>query len=202
VLPLANFFPSCVYLSQDADDVVLVEQTLGGDQRAFELLIERHQRALFTVAARMLGSRDEAADATQNAFVRVYQHLGSYDPRHRFYSWIYRILVNECLNVLRGRRSSNEPADAQVDPADGPLEALQASERRRHVQQALLALPADLRAVIVLRHYAGLSYEEIGEAVGGLPVKTVKSRLYTARQRLGQLLFGWHDDAQTFRRRD
>jgi RNA polymerase sigma-70 factor (ECF subfamily) len=191
-----------VYLSQDTDDVVLVERTLGGDQRAFELLVERHQRALFTVAARMLGNRDEAADATQNAFVRVYQHLGSYDPRHRFYSWIYRILVNECLNVLRGRRNSNEPAETQVDPSDGPLEVLEASERRWHVQQALLALPPDLRAVIVLRHYAGLSYEEIGEAVGGLPVKTVKSRLYTARQRLGQLLFGWQDDTQTFKRRD
>ena len=191
-----------MYLSQDADDVVLVEQSLAGDQRAFERLIERHQRALFTVAARMLGSRDEAADATQNAFVRVYEHLGSYDPQRRFYSWIYRILVNECLNVLRGRRDSNERVETQVNPSDGPLETLQAAERRRHVQQALLALPAELRAVIVLRHYAGLSYEEIGQAVGDLPVKTVKSRLYTARQRLGHLLFGWQHDAQVSRRRD
>jgi RNA polymerase sigma-70 factor (ECF subfamily) len=189
-----------VYLSQDADDAALVERSLGGDQRAFECLVERHQRALFTVAARMLGSRDDAADATQNAFVRVYQHLGSYDPRHRFYSWIYRILVNECLNVLRGRRNSNEPAETQIDLAAGPLEALQASERREHVQRALLSLPPELRAVIVLRHYAGLSYEEIGEAVGGLPVKTVKSRLYAARQRLGQLLFGWQHEAQVSRR--
>ena len=191
-----------MYLSQDADDVALIERSLNGDQRAFELLIERHQRVLFTVAARMLGNRDDAADATQNAFVRVYQHLGSYDPRHRFYSWIYRILVNECLNVLRRRRNANEPAETQVDLSGGPLEALQASERRRHVQRALLALPPELRAVIVLRHYAGLSYEEIGEAVGGLPVKTVKSRLYTARQRLGQLLFGWQHDAQGSGRRD
>jgi RNA polymerase sigma-70 factor (ECF subfamily) len=191
-----------VYLSQDADDVALIERSLNGDQRAFELLIERHQRVLFTVAARMLGNRDDAADATQNAFVRVYQHLSTYDPRHRFYSWIYRILVNECLNVLRGRRNSNEPAETQVDLSAGPLEALQASERRQHVQRALLALPPELRAVIVLRHYAGLSYEEIGEAVGGLPVKTVKSRLYTARQQLGRLLFGWQHDVQGSGRRD
>ena len=180
-----------MYLSQDVEDAALVSRCLDGDHRAFELLVERHQRALFTVAARMLGNRDDAADATQNAFVRVYQNLGTYDPHHRFFSWIYRILVNECLNVLRGRRPSDESAEAQIDLSGGPLEALQASERRQQVQRALLMLPPDLRAVIVLRHYAGLSYEEIGEAVGGLPAKTVKSRLYSARQRLGQLLFGW-----------
>ena len=180
-----------MYLPQDVEDAALVTRSLAGDQRAFELLVERHHRALFTVAARKLGSRDDAADATQNAFVRVYQNLGTYDPRYRFFSWIYRILVNECLNVLRGRRPSDEPADTQIDLSGGPLEALQASERRQQVQRALLALSPDLRAVIVLRHYAGLSYEEIGEALGGLPAKTVKSRLYTARQRLGQLLFGW-----------
>jgi len=181
-----------VYLSQDVEDAALVDRCLSGDQRAFESLVERHQRALFNVAARMLGNRDDAADATQNAFVRVYQHLGSFDPHHRFFSWIFRILVNECLNVLRSRRPVDAWTEPQADTAAGPLEALQASERRQQVQRALMALQPDLRAVIVLRHYAGLSYEEIGEAVGGLPVKTVKSRLYTARQRLGQSLLGWH----------
>ncbi len=137
----------------------------------------------------MLGNRDDAADATQNAFVRVYENLGSYDPRYRFFSWIYRILVNECLNTLRARRGTEGPVDL-IDTADGPLEALEAAERRELVQQALMALQPELRVVIVLRHYTGLSYEEIGEAVGGLPVKTVKSRLYSARQRLAQMLLG------------
>jgi RNA polymerase sigma-70 factor (ECF subfamily) len=178
-----------VYLPQDVEDAALVERCLGGDQRAFEALVLRHQRSLFTVAARMLGSRDDAADATQNAFVRVYQNLGSYDPRYRFFSWIYRILVNECLNTLRARRGTEGPVES-IDTTDGPLEALEAAERRRLVQQALMALQPELRVVIVLRHYTGLSYEEIGEAVGGLPVKTVKSRLYSARQRLAQLLLG------------
>lgn len=180
-----------MYLSQDVEDAALVQRILGGDQRAFAELVQRHQRPLFTVAARMLGNREDAADATQNAFVRVYQNLGSYDPQYRFFSWIYRILVNECLNALRARHGSEALSDAQVNVGDGPFEALRASERREQVQRALLALPADLRAVIVLRHYAGLSYEEIGQAVGGLPAKTVKSRLYAARQRLGRLLLGW-----------
>jgi RNA polymerase sigma-70 factor, ECF subfamily len=178
-----------VYLPQDVEDAALVERCLGGEQRAFEALVQRHQRSLFTVAARMLGSRDDAADATQNAFVRVYENLGSYDPRHRFFSWIYRILVNECLNTLRARRGTEGLVDS-IDTADGPLEALEAAERRGRVQRALMTLQPDLRVVIVLRHYTGLSYEEIGEAVGGLPVKTVKSRLYSARQRLAQLLLG------------
>jgi RNA polymerase sigma-70 factor (ECF subfamily) len=180
-----------VYLSQDVEDAALVQRVLGGDQRAFATLVERHQRPLFTVAARILGNRDDAADATQNAFVRVYQNLGSYDPQHKFFSWIYRILVNECLNAVRARHGSEVLSEAQVNLGDGPFETLRASERREQVQRALLALPPDLRAVIVLRHYAGLSYEEIGEAVGGVPAKTVKSRLYAARQRLGRLLLGW-----------
>jgi RNA polymerase sigma-70 factor (ECF subfamily) len=77
-----------------------------------------------------------------------------------------------------------------IDTTDGPLEVLEAAERRALVQQALMALQPELRVVVVLRHYTGLSYEEIGEALGGLPAKTVKSRLYSARQRLGQLLLG------------
>lgn len=180
-----------MYLSQDVEDAALVERSLGGDQRAFEALVQRHQRVLFTVAIRMLGNRDDAADAAQNAFVRAYQNLGTYDPTRRFFSWIYRILVNECLNTIRARRPEDAGAGEEPAAASGPLDTLEAAERRDHVQRALLSLTPELRAVIVLRHYAGLSYEEIGEAIGGLPARTVKSRLYSARQRLGQLLLGW-----------
>jgi RNA polymerase sigma-70 factor (ECF subfamily) len=179
-----------VYLSQDAEDAALVGRCLGGDQRAFETLIERYKRPLFNVAARMLGTREDAEDALQNALIRIYQNLSAFRSDHRFFSWIYRAVVNECLNTIRARKHGDEGPGHDGTARGGPLDALEAHERRDAVQHALLALSPDLRTAVVLRHYAGLSYEEIAETVG-IPVKTVKSRLYTARQRLGQALLQW-----------
>jgi RNA polymerase sigma-70 factor, ECF subfamily len=187
----ANFPRGQVYLSQDAEDAALVGRVLAGDIAAFELLVERYQKPLFNVAARMLGSREDAADATQNALVRIYQNLQGFDPGRRFFSWSYRILVNECLNVLRARRVTVDADETTIAPA--ALEQIAAGERRTAVQRALMELAPELRAVVVLRHYGGLSYEQMSDALGGVPVKTVKSRLHTARQRLGRKLLGWQE---------
>ncbi len=178
-----------MYLLRDADDAALVSRSMTGDAAAFEALIARHQRALFTVAYRMLGNRDDARDAVQTTLVKTYEHLASFDPRHRFFSWIYRILMNECLNVRRGRRP--EDVLSPILAAHGtPYETAAAHERATQVQSALLKLTPDYRAVITLRHFGELSYDEMSAALG-IPVKTVKSRLHTARQRLGEHLLGW-----------
>jgi RNA polymerase sigma-70 factor, ECF subfamily len=179
-----------VSLVQDvARDKALVAQCLGGDTSAFRPLVERYQRVLFTVAVRMLDDEAEAADAVQNAFVRAYEKLDRYDPAHKFFSWLYRILVNECLNVRRSRRRF-EPLSAAMPSAEDPQRAAQQGETRVRIQEALARLPGDYREVIVLRHFADLSYQEMAAALG-IPEKTVKSRLYSARQRLGELLLGW-----------
>jgi len=173
----------------DDPDSVLVERCLAGDTESFRPLVERYQRVLFSVAVRMLGDREDAADAAQTAFLRAYEKLASYDRRSKFFSWLYRILVNECLNVRRGQRPSVPLDDAFAAPGS-PLEALEAGERRQRVQAALLRLTREQREVVVLRHFADLSYAAIAEALE-LPEKTVKSRLYAARQQLGQWLLGW-----------
>jgi RNA polymerase sigma-70 factor (ECF subfamily) len=178
-----------VYLSQDLDDAALVDRCRAGDSAAFGMLAERHRRVLQSVAYRLLGDREDAKDATQTTFVKALEHLDGYDPSRRFFSWVYAILRNECLNMLRARREAG-PIDGELARGAGPLEAAEAAERHRHVQAALLALPVEQREVVVLRHFAGLSYEEIARAVG-VPAKTVKSRLFTGRQRLGELLLGW-----------
>ena len=178
-----------MYLLQDADDAALVKRSLAGEATAFETLVSRHQRALYTVACRMLGNREDAADALQGALIKAYEHLASFDPRHRFFSWIYRIVVNECLNMLRARRPEDvlNPALAAVGT---PFDSAAAAQRAVQVQQALMQLTTDARAVIVLRHFGDLSYDQIAETLG-VPPKTVKSRLHSARQKLGEQLLGW-----------
>jgi len=168
------------------DDSELVAQCLAGRTAAFEPLVARYQRPLFNLAYRMLGSHDQAVDATQNAFVKAYQHLDSFDSTKRFFSWIYRILKNECLNVLRDRRPG-EPLPHHLAAAGGPIEDLERRERRTAVQTALRELTDEHREVILLRHFTELSYEEIAAALD-IPVKTVRARLYTARRRLATLL--------------
>jgi RNA polymerase sigma-70 factor, ECF subfamily len=170
----------------NGDDAELASRCLGGEPEAFEALVARYERVLFNVAYRMLGSREDARDVTQNAFVKAYEKLGTFDPRFRFFSWIYRIMMNEALNV-RERRKPHRPLDPHLAGPHDPQAEVQAREVSERVQAALEKLPADSREVLVLRHFAELSYSEMS-ALLNLPEKTVKSRLYSARQRLSDVL--------------
>lgn len=168
------------------DDVELVGRCLRGEVEAFEPLVARYQKVLFNLALRMLGDPEDARDVTQTAFVKAYEKLATYDPAYRFFSWIYRIAMNECLN-LRQRRPSHESLDERLAAPDSPYFEAEAHETSERVQTGLLRLPAELREVLVLRHFLELSYGEISAALH-LAEKTVKARLYSARQRLGQIL--------------
>lgn len=171
---------------QPPDDASLVARSIAGDADAFEELVTRYQAVVYRVALRMLGDADEARDAAQGAFIKMYEHLRSFDPRFKFFSWMYRIVLNECLNMRRGRHDDT-PLSPEHAPRTSPVDALEVNERRRHVQRALLRLPLESRQVIVLHYFAELSYEEIAATLH-LPARTIKSRLYTARQRLAGLL--------------
>jgi RNA polymerase sigma-70 factor (ECF subfamily) len=176
-----------VYLeSARNEDSIWVAKCLKGDSAAFEPLVRKYERVLFAVALRLVGDYEDARDATQNAFIRAFERLDRYDPERKFFSWIYRIAVNECLNLRRSRKPQ-EPLTGDAEAPSGAFEAVQAIEVRERVGEALAALSVEYREVIVLRHFAELSYEEISEATG-VPEKTVKSRLFSARQRLAVLL--------------
>jgi RNA polymerase sigma-70 factor, ECF subfamily len=170
------------------DDVELTSRCLQGDPRAFEALVKKYQGVVFNVALRMVGNHEDARDIAQTTFFKAYEHLGTYDPQYRFFSWIYRIMRNECLNLLQ-RRKVHVPLDPGLPSADDPQEELAERELSARVQAALMKLAPDYREVVVLRHFAELSYQEMSAQLK-VPEKTVKSRLYTARQRLGDLLQG------------
>jgi RNA polymerase sigma-70 factor, ECF subfamily len=181
-----NFFQAPVYVRDDAEDLADVVRCLEGDHAAFRNLVDRYHRPFFTFALRVLGNREEASDAVQTAFVKVFENLATFDRGRRFFSWAYRILVNECFNVRRAQRPS-ERIDPNLASDSSPLEDFERKERRRQVQAAILELPVEYRDVIVLHYFSGLAYEEISDTLG-VPQKTVKSRLYTARQRLATAL--------------
>ena len=171
---------------EPADDARLVARCLKGDPGAFEPLVARYERVMFAVALRLVGNYEDARDATQNAFIRAYEHLDTYDPARKFFSWLYRIVVNECLNLRRARHP-NEPLADTFETQSGAFDAVAAAEEHDRIQAALMALTPEYREVVILRHFAELTYEEISEAIG-VPDKTVKSRLFSARKRLAEIL--------------
>ena len=169
------------------DEETLVLRSLAGDRRAFGELVSAHQRVLFNVALRMLNDREDARDVTQTAFLKAWQKLHTYDRRNRFFSWIYRILLNEALNQLRRRRRLEPLDERTVSPERSPEERTEAHEIGAIVQDALMELGTEHRQVIILRHFHHLSHREIGDTLN-VPEKTVKSRLYTGRQLLAGIL--------------
>lgn len=170
----------------EGDDHELVDRCLHGDLEAFEPLVARYQKPLFNVALRMVKDREDARDITQTAFVKAYEKLGTFDPSYRFFSWIYRIAVNECLNFVARRRPEG-PLPPDLPSTDDPERSAQAGELAARIQRALMTLSPDYRLAVVLRHFLGLSYGEMS-AVLLIPEKTVRSRLHTARQRLADTL--------------
>jgi RNA polymerase sigma-70 factor (ECF subfamily) len=174
-------------------DLALVERCRLGDRAALAELVADFQRPVFNAAFRILGNRDDADDVTQTTFLKVFENLHRYDPAHKLFSWIYRIAINEALDQLHRGRRHETLEDDRLSDLDGPEELAGAERLSRRVQSGLMELTEDYRVVLVLRHFGGCSYEEIGEILH-IPEKTVKSRIYSARQLLkDRLLSGGMD---------
>lgn len=175
-------------MESDADRP-LVERWRRGDREGFAELVVRYQRPIYNAAYRIVRRPEDASDVAQTAFVKAAERLSDFDADQRFFSWIYRIAVNEALDVLR-RRGREEPLPEDADFEDGgkgPESRVSDGQLSVQVRRALMKLPVNDRAVLVLRHFSELSYEEIADVLD-IDTKTVKSRLFDARQRLRALL--------------
>ena len=166
----------------DEQDRATVSRCLEGQRDAAGDLVDRYQKRVFNVALRMLDNVQDAEDVTQTVFLNAFLKLRTYNPKYRFFSWIYRMAVNESLNALKRRRRTVTLDDAVgVQAPDPPAD--RTAEAREYVGKALMRLTPDDRAVVVLRHFLSFSYQEIADVLE-IPVRTVKSRLFTARDRL------------------
>jgi len=185
----AQPFPGSGVVGVDDDDQRLVERCLKGDQEAFAELVVRYQRPIYHMAFRVLGNVEDAREITQSVFLKVAERLDDYNPRFKFFSWIYRITINASLNLRRssGREELvGEDLDVQASGAD-PEASMSAAQQSAQIQKALMGLKFENRAVLTLRHFSDCSYREIGQILD-LDEKTVKSRLYEGRQQLRNLL--------------
>jgi len=173
-------------MSSEGDNA-LVQAARQGDQTAFEELLNRNETRVYNVIMRVTGNREDASDATQSAFFKAYRNLDSFKPEHRFFSWVCRIGVNEALNLMKRERRSTlldfEPRSSHP----GPEAVAAGRETGDQIQVALQELTPDYRVVVVLRHFQGFTYQEISDTLE-IPLKTVKSRLFSARQALRELL--------------
>jgi RNA polymerase sigma-70 factor (ECF subfamily) len=175
----------------DPAEAELLVEARGGSLVAFEEVVRRYQRRVYSVAFRIVRRHDVADDVTQEAFIRAHRALGSFDPGRPFGPWICRIAANLAINQVRSPRSREEPlpeGHAEEPTGDlGPEAAVLEREGREVLRRALLDLPPEQRAVFVLRVHEELSYREIADALD-LSMGTVMSRLSRAREKLRDAL--------------
>lgn len=183
----------------ERDDAELVRRILAGEGEHFETLVARYQTRLYRFISRYTRDSEDARDVAQEVFLKVYGALDGYDPRYRFSTWLFRIAGNAAIDHLRRRRGRTVPLETPpdedgetrgIDPRDGrpdPLEDLSRRRLRQAIDAAIARLPDDYRELISLRHYGELPYEEIAE-LKGMPLGTVKNKLFRARQALRDLL--------------
>ena len=168
-------------------DKALVERTLRGERSAFGEIVDRYQKVVYNVAYRVLGNPEDAEDTAQTVFLKVYENLATYNPRYRFFSWLYRIAVNEALNARKRVRWTEELVDDSIMATDTPHDGVEAVDDENQIGSAMMSLSPENRAILILRHYQEFSYRDIAYIMD-LTEEKVKSRLYSARQRLGKIL--------------
>ena len=181
-------------------DEQIVAGILAGKGSDFEILVLRHQGAIHNFILRMLHDTEEALDLTQEVFLKIFCSLERFDPQFRFTTWMYRIASNAAIDQIRKRRTGTTfSLDAPISSEEGsgsrdvagteptPDEVFQASETRGHIEEALAALPSEYRHVLLLRHQGERRYDEIAR-ITGLPIGTVKNRIFRAREMLRKAL--------------
>ena len=176
-------------------EAMIVRKVLQGDVNAFEKLVTEYEKAVYAIAQRMTGNAEDAADMTQETFIKAYNSLSSFRGDSKFSVWLYRIANNVCLDFLRSKSrrptvslstEDDDGEETQLDIADesqSPELLLESSLTRDAVRRGLDALPPDYKQILLLREIQGLSYEEIAAALG-IESGTVKSRIFRARKRL------------------
>ena len=176
-------------MTPPGSEAELLARVVSGDRSAFDTVMSAHQDRVFSVCLRILGDRERALDATQDTFLTVFRKAGQFEGRSAVGTWIYRIAVNVCYDqIRRARRRPSESLPDYVDPSDPAAEAaIESAALRPEIEAALSALPTEFRNAVILSDLEGLSLPEVAEVMG-VPVGTVKSRVFRGRRLLARQL--------------
>ncbi len=188
-------------INESFNEQELIKRTKAGDTEAFTLLVEKYSKRIYNIGLRMLGKNEDAADMTQEVLIKIYRYLGNFRGDSAFSTWVYRISVNSCCDLLRcsyrkkeimfsdfGDDNESAPVFEVKDTAAGPEQIYLETEENTQLLDLVQTLNPKYRIVIVLREVAGLSYQEIADSVG-ISIGTVKSRLSRARLALAEKIY-------------
>lgn len=174
----------------EVDDALLVRAAKAGDLDAFEVLLRRHETAVYRVALRMLDSTADAQDAAQEAFVQAWRSIGRFRGDSAFSTWMYRIVTNRCLNTLAAGRAEQPLPAHPVSSFGDPAKTVEDRDRMRALSDGIRALPNEQRAALVLREFQGLSYEEVADVLE-ISLAAVKGRIHRGRRTLTEGMGAW-----------
>lgn len=172
---------------EESTDEDLLSQAASGDQSAFTALVRRHEDRVFGIALRITGDRADALDATQDTFVSVFRQAGSFRAEAAFTTWLYRVAVNACRDLLRRRRRLPEPTEELPERPRPGIGTEEIVGLRLDLAQALARLPDEYRDAVLMHDLGAIPYEEIAQ-ITGVALGTVKSRISRGRRRLAELL--------------
>ncbi len=170
-------------------DLDLIEAARNGDRAAFDALLRLHEDRVFSICLATIRDRELALDATQETFITLFRKLDRFDGRSAFTTWLYRVTVNTCYDVLRrAARHAADPLPETHDPADpGSNDPFESADVRPDIADALASIPSEFRAAVVLSDLEGLPLGEVAEILD-VPIGTVKSRVFRGRRLLAELL--------------
>ena len=171
----------------ETNDINLVQECLAGNTKAFESLIDKYQKKIFNIVYRMVDNYNDAEDITQSVFIKVYEKLKSFNPKFKFFSWLYRITMNESLNYLNQRKRVTELNTEFLVSEKSPEKEYEKLELSEQIQDAIMEIDLEGRVLILLKHLEGFSYREMAYILD-LSEQKVKSRLFSARQELKNVL--------------
>lgn len=176
-----------MYLLLENEDFILVTDCLRGNGRSYELIVEKYNKIIFRLAIKFVKDFDDAEEITQSVFVKAYENLKDYNPKYKFFSWLYRITVNESINFEKRSKKVEQISENLRSVNYDPDKIYDNNALSDVITDALMELDMLYRMPVVLKHFLDYSYKELSYLLG-VPEKTVKSRLFTGRQLLKDIL--------------
>lgn len=175
------------------EDNEIINAVLNGNINSFRLIIEKYQRKMYNLALQIVHDKESAKDITQDVFIKIFNHLKNFNSNNKFFSWIYRITLNESLNWKKKSTYLQPIDELHAAEYSNPSVDYEKNERAIQVLKALNRLDEKYKSLLILKHYNDLSYDEISEILE-LPAAKVKSRLYIAREKLRNLLGNYDNE--------